>query len=260
MSVRNKKKTFAATGASLALAAALIGGGLSTASASAWAAPAVPGFEQVRQATPSPEPKPKPARGGQNERRGGGMQHGQMQEAYLNALAGRLGLTVDQLKAAMKQSRIDLINKAVAEGKLDQERANRMIQAIESGQRPGQQGQQGQGQRGQGPGQGQRGPGIPGPGQAIAEFLGMTPEQLRTESQAGKSLAQIAEAKGITRDALKAKILELHKTRLDAAVASGRMTADQAKQALDRMTANVDRMLDATPGQRRQPRGAGTGG
>jgi hypothetical protein len=248
MTVRNRKKAIAATGASLALVAAMAGASLSTASASAWDAWTAAGIEQIQQ-TP-PEPKPKPGRGGQGERPRGG----NMQQAYLNALAARLGLTTEQLEAAMKQARIDLINQAVAEGRLDQERANRMIQAIQSGQGPG---GPGMGQPGQRPGQGQRGPAAPGPGQAVADLLGMTPQQLRTELQSGKSLAQIAEEKGVSRDTLKAKILETQKARLDAAVAAGRMTAEQAEQAAARMSANVDRMLDATPGQRRQPRTPG---
>lgn len=262
MTTRSRKKTIAAAGASLALVAALVGTSLTTAATSAWAASTAPGLEQVRQATP-PEPKPKPGPGDQRPGPRGNAQHRQqMHEAYLNALAARLGLSVDQLKEAQKQARIDLINQAVAAGRLTQEQADRMIQAIQSGQGPGQPGQMrpGRGQRGQqGPGQGQRGPGMPGPGQAIADFLGMTPDQLRSELQAGKSLAQTAEAKGVSRDALKAKILETHKARLDAAVAAGRMTPEQAQQAEARMSANIDRMLDATPGQRRPPRTPGGG-
>ena len=268
MTTRSRKKTIVAAGASLALAAALMGTSLTTAATSAWAASTAPGLDQVRQDTqPSPEPKPKPKPGRGDQRpgpRGNGQQRQQMQEAYLNALAARLGLSVDQLKEAQKQARIDLVNKAVAEGRMTQEQADRMIQAIQSGQGPGQGGQMrpGQGQRGQQqrPNQGQRGPGMPGPGQAIADFLGMTPDQLRAEFQAGKSLAQIAEAKGITREALKEKLLEPRKARIDAAVAAGKMTAEQAKQAEERMSANIDRMLDATPGQRRQPRSPGSGG
>ena len=247
MAIRSRKNTIAAAGASLALVAAMVGGSLSTATASAWAASTAPGLEQVRQASPEPKPQPKPGRGDQGPR-GNNQQRQQMQEAYLNALAARLGLSVDQLKEAQKQARIDLVNKAVADGKLTQEQANRMIQAIQSGQRPG-----------PGAGQGQRGPGMPGQGQAVADLLGMTPDQIRTEMQAGKSLAQIAEAKGVSRDALKAKIVETQKARLDAAVAAGRMTAEQAQQAAARMSANIDRMLDATPGQRRGPRTPGGG-
>jgi len=263
MNMQNRKRTIAAAGASLALVAAMVGASLTTASASAWAASTAPGLEDLRQASPSPVPKPKPGRGGNMQQRQ------QMQEAYLNALAARLGLSVDQLKEAQKQARIDLINKAVAEGKLTQEQANQRIQAIQSGQGPGQPGagqrgqeRPGRGQRGQqgpGQGQGQRGPGMPGPGQAIADLLGMTPQEIRTEFQAGKSLAQIAEAKGVSRDALKAKILETQKARLDAAVAAGRMTAEQAQQMATRQAANVDRMLDATPGQRRGPQAPGSG-
>jgi polyhydroxyalkanoate synthesis regulator phasin len=257
MTMGSRKKTIVAAGASLALVVVMVGASLTTASASAWAASTAPGLEQLRQASPSPVPKP--GQGGQGEKPRGGniQQRGQMHQAYLNALAGRLGVTTDQLSAAMKQARIDLINQAVAEGKLDQERANRMIQAIQSGQGPG---QPGMGQRGQqGPGHGLRGPGVPPGGQAVADLLGLTPEQLRTELQSGKSLAQIAEAKGVSRDTLKAKILETQKARLDAAVAAGRMTAEQAQQASARLSANIDRMLDATPGQRRSPRAPGAG-
>ena len=263
MNMQNRKRTIAAAGASLALVAAMVGASLTTASASAWAASTAPGLEDLRQASPSPVPKPKPGRGGNMQQRQ------QMQEAYLNALAARLGLSVDQLKEAQKQARIDLINKAVADGTLTQEQANQRIQAIQSGQGPGQPGagqrgqeRPGRGQRGQqgpGQGQGQRGPGMPGPSQAIADLLGMTPQEIRTELQAGKSLAQIAEAKGVSRDALKAKILETQKARLDAAVAAGRMTAEQAQQVATRQAANVDRMLDATPGQRRGPQAPGSG-
>src|SRR3954467_8489955 len=92
MTHRSKKTKIAAAGASLALVAAMVGTGLTTASTSAWAASTAPGLEQVRQATPSPAPNP--GRGGQGERPGAGnmQQREQMQQAYLNALAGRLGL------------------------------------------------------------------------------------------------------------------------------------------------------------------------
>jgi hypothetical protein len=265
MTIRSKKRTLAAAGASLALVATMVGASLTTASASAWAASATPGLEGVRQTEPQPSPAPGPGpnRGGRGQRPPGmnAQQREAMHQAYLNALAGRLGISVDQLQDAMKQSRIDLINQAVADGKFTREQADRMIQAIQSGKGPGQpgMGQRGQrpGPRGHGPGQGQvqRGPGGP---QVVADLLGMTPQDLRTELRSGKSLAQIAEAKGVSRDTLKAKILEAQKARLDAAVAAGRITADQAQQRMSQMSANVDKMLDATPGQRRGPQPAGT--
>jgi hypothetical protein len=198
----------------------------------------------------------------------------QRRQAYLDALAGRLGVSKDQLGNAMKQARIDQINKAVAEGRLDQERANRIIQAIQSGQRfqrpAGPNGADANQQGGPPRGPGQRPDGRPvgppgspmemrGEGMLAANVLGMTPQELRAAMMAGKSLAQIAQDKGISRDDLKAKLIAAQKTRLDQAVSEGRMSADQAKQIADRFAANVDRQIDMVPGQRRGPqRPAGT--
>jgi len=280
MAIRSKKVAVATAGASLALVAALVGTGIGAPSTAAWAAPAAPVIDTVRQATPEAKPE-RPGRGqqgqGQSQRGNMQQQRGQMHDAYMSALAGRLGLSVDQLKAAMQQSHIDLINQAVTEGKLTQEQANRRIQAIQSGQHPGQMGpgaanqrpgrpgmgQRGPGGSGQGQGQqqGQRGPGgmQMGAGQEIATILGMTPQELRTELQGGKTLAQVGEAKGMSRDTLKAKLLEAHKARVDAAVTAGKVTAEQAKQMTDRAAANIDRMLDRTPGPRRGPGTPGSG-
>jgi hypothetical protein len=253
MSLRNKKRTIATAGASLALAATLVGVGLTTASDAVFAAPAAPTIERFLQNNPAPKPG-QPGQPGRGDRGPSSEQRGQMHQAYQGALAGRLGITTDQLTAAMKQARIDVINQAVQAGKLTREQADRMIQAIQSGQQPGTR-PRGQGQPGQPgqPGQGQRGPGGPGDmrgGAQLATILGITPEQLRTEFQAGKSIAQIAQEKGISRDTLKQKILDARKAELDAAVQAGRLTAAQRDQIMARMTANIDRMLDMTPGQR----------
>jgi len=260
MNPRSKRRTLVTAGASLALAAAIVSVGLSSPSTAAWAASAVPGMEAVRQATPTAPPgRPGPKPGGPNVR--GRQDHQQQQEAYLQALATRLGISVDQLKAAQQQARIDMINKAVADGKLDRARADQMIAAIQSGQRPGpgpngqRQGPGGQGQR-QGPGFG--GPGFGGPG-VVAQVLGLTPEQLRTEFQSGKSLAEIGQAQGISRDDLKARILAAQKARLDEAVKAGKLSQDQANQIAARQAANIDRMLDAKPGQGRPGGGPGMG-
>src|SRR4051794_15568487 len=82
MAMRSNKTKVAAAGASLALVAAMVGTGLTTASTQAWAASTAPGFEQIRQATASPEPRP--GRGGPGQRPGAGnmQQHEQMQQAY----------------------------------------------------------------------------------------------------------------------------------------------------------------------------------
>jgi hypothetical protein len=254
MSIRSRKLGIAIAGASLALVGAVVALGATSPSAAAWAASSVPAAERLQQATPSPSPSPKPGRPGEGMRGADMQQREQMRQAYLNALAGHLGVTVPQLEEAMKQARIDLINQAVAAGRLDQNRANQIIQAIQSGTGgPG-----GPGLRGPA-GQGPRGPMFGGPPRLAADVLGLTPQQLWTELQSGKSLAQVAETHGMARDTFKSKLLDAQKARLDAAVAAGRLTPDQAKQIADRMAANIDRLIDMTPGERRGPRAPGAG-
>jgi len=237
-----QKKTFAAAGASLALAAALVGVGLTSTSVpvQAQTASAGAGIEHIFQTPPSGQPG-QPGRPG----RGDPQQWQQHQQDFMNSVASHLGVSPDKLTDAFKQARIDQVNQALAANRITKEQADRMIQAIQSGQgfaRPGGPGPQGQG----GPA-GQRGFGG-GPFLA-ASVLQMTPEQLRTEMQGGKSLAQVAQDHGVNRDDLKTKLTAAHKTRLDQAKANGRITDDQEQQMLSRFTANLDKMIDFVPGQ-----------
>jgi len=259
MALRTNKKTIAAAGASLALAATIVGTGLIAPSTAVWAAPTAPSTEQLMQATGTPGPRPE--RPGPGMRGPGGPtmeQRAQMHQAFQSALAGRLGISVDQLTAAMKQARIDTINQAVAAGKLSQDQANRMIQAIQSGQMPG--------MRRGGPEQGQPGPGgrpgmmrPGGPVGELATILGMTPQDVQAQFQAGKSVAEIAQAKGISRDDLKKKLLDAENARLGQAVQAGRLTQQQADEIKTRRAANIDSILDMKPGQRGPQRPAGGG-
>ncbi|MFN8484562.1 MAG: hypothetical protein U0768_16110 [Anaerolineae bacterium] len=112
-------------------------------------------------------------------------------------------------------------------------------------------GPQGQGGAGVGPG---RGPGMGGQNRPawagmddeIEALLGLTDSQLHTERAAGKSLAQIAQAKGVTRDTLVSQILAEKKADVDKAVADGKLTQAQAGLMLARMQSQVPTMVDRT--------------
>jgi hypothetical protein len=91
---------------------------------------------------------------------------------------------------------------------------------------------------------GRGGFGWPGGGQwtmfdTAAEALGMTPEELFAELRTGKSLAEIAEAKGVdvqtVQDAMSAARGEARKQAIQQAVEDGRMTQEQADQMLERL-------------------------
>jgi len=66
----------------------------------------------------------------------------------------------------------------------------------------------------------------------VAETLGLTPEELFTELHAGKSLTEIAEARGVdmqkVHDAIKAARIEATKQAIQQAVEDGRISQEQA--------------------------------
>jgi transposase len=71
-----------------------------------------------------------------------------------------------------------------------------------------------------------------------AEALGLTPEELFAELHAGKSLDEIAEAKGVdvqtVYDAMNAARAEAGKQAIEQAVEDGRLTQEQADQMIER--------------------------
>lgn len=101
-----------------------------------------------------------------------------------------------------------------------------------------------------GPPAGRRGgPGGPGGGpasQAIATYLGLTSDQIRTQLQSGKTLADIATAQGKTVAGLEDAIVAGAKTHLDAAVAAGKLTADQETSMLASIKSHVADMVTST--------------
>lgn len=70
---------------------------------------------------------------------------------------------------------------------------------------------------------------------AVAKKLGLTYAELNTALQNGQTVAQLAQAKGISLDALKAAALDAMKSSFAALVKQGVMTQQQADWMLDRM-------------------------
>ena len=81
---------------------------------------------------------------------------------------------------------------------------------------------------------------------AAAAYLGLTREQLRTELKSGKSLAQIAAAKGKTTSGLVAAMLAPLKERLAKAVAAKRLTQARADQRLERLSDRLEQRVQRT--------------
>jgi hypothetical protein len=88
---------------------------------------------------------------------------------------------------------------------------------------------------------------------AAAAYLGVTPVALRAELRSGKSLAQVATAKGKSIDGLESALLSALRSKVQAAKAAGRLDAARADRLLQRAPQLVERLVNATP-RARAPR------
>jgi hypothetical protein len=79
---------------------------------------------------------------------------------------------------------------------------------------------------------------------AAAAYLGLTPLALATELQQGKSLAEVAQQHGKTREGLKAAILTTLQTELNK---RSDLTPDARIKAMYHFTKRVDHILDRHP-------------
>jgi hypothetical protein len=93
-------------------------------------------------------------------------------------------------------------------------------------------------------GKGERG-GHGGPGLAVAaKALGMDEAALKTELQAGKTIADVAKAKSIDLSVVSNALLEAEKTRLAQAVTDGKLTQAEADAKLATAQTRITDMLN----------------
>ena len=150
--------------------------------------------------------------------------------AIVTDAAQQLGVQPSALSDALKKAEKNQVDAAVAAGQLTKAEGDAIKAAIDSGDVPVIGGGFGFG-RGHGFGFGPHDGGAGGPGHldAAATFLGVTPAELRTDLESGKTLADVAKAKGKAVSDLVAALVSDEKKELAAAVAAGRITADQEK-------------------------------
>lgn len=164
-------------------------------------------------------------------------------QAVVNDVAGRLGVTPTALQNAFKAALKDQVEAAVTAGTLTRAQADAIEARIASGQMPAFGGPGGPG--GMHPGGMHRG------GEklaAAATYLGLTGAQLRTQLEAGKTLADVAKAQGKSVDGLVKTMVDAEKAELDKAVQSGRLTAAQKQQILSQLNQRVTEMVNGTMG------------
>lgn len=148
-------------------------------------------------------------------------------EFFLDRLAAALDTTRDKLNSALVQARNETVDQQVKDGRLTQEKADKI--KSQEGIAPFAFGFRGF-DRG-----GMKGGAFVGGSQvrdAIAQALGMTPEDLASQLRSGKSLAELAQGK---EQAVKDAIVAAMKPQLDQAVKDGRITEERANEILEQV-------------------------
>ena len=143
-------------------------------------------------------------------------------EQVRDLIASKLGVERADLDAAEKEAHQEVIGQAVEDGVITQDQADRMLSRLEDGFGFGRMGHPGG--RGGGWMGGFRGC-PPGDHEWLAEQLGLTADELQAELEAGKTIAELAEEKGVDLDAAR---IEGMKERIQQAVEDGTMTQEQA--------------------------------
>lgn len=90
----------------------------------------------------------------------------------------------------------------------------------------------------------------------IAKTLNMTEEQVYIERLKGKSIAEIAQEKGVSLDTLVGKMMETRKVQINKWVQEKKLTEAEAKTILERMEKNMRASLER---KGYGPRGKGDG-
>ena len=157
---------------------------------------------------------------------------------FREAVAGILGVSVDEYDAAMEQAREQVVGEALDEGWLTEDQAERMQERFEQG--PG----------GRMDGGFMKAPrGFMGRGETplvgvAAEALDMSVEDLHAELKDGKTIAEVAEEEGVdTQEIIDAYLAQLEEN-LAQAVEDGKITQNQADWMLEQAAERAPEQLE----------------
>jgi uncharacterized protein YidB (DUF937 family) len=159
-------------------------------------------------------------------------------------LAKQLGISVDELNTALDDTQFALIDQAVADGKLTESEAEKLKERVEEGHNlfPF----------------GGIGPRIEHRVkfelvEATAEVLGVDVSVVKDGLGNGDTLAEIANANGMSTEDFKAALLANVKSTLGEKVAGGDITQEQADNLYERLSNNIGEIVNHEPGEYDRP-------
>jgi hypothetical protein len=156
-------------------------------------------------------------------------------KAIIDDAAGQLGISPERLANALKKALMDRVDAAVAAGRITKAEGDALKARIQADDFPiiG------------GPHGGFRHFGFFGSFDTAARYLGLTEEQLRSELENGKTLAQVAKDHGKSVDGLIDALVASAKQKLDEAVAAGRLTKAQETEMLNGLKDRITNLVNS---------------
>lgn len=161
-----------------------------------------------------------------------------------DAVAARLGIGADQLRAAFKAELTARIDAAVADGKLTAAQGAKLKERIANAKGLGIMARKNFAKHHKAFVHRIAKAKVKGP---AATYLGMTRADLVAALKSGHSLAQIAQSQGKSVDGLVAAIVAPAKARLAKAVGNGRLTQQRADEIVAKLTDRVEQLVQRVP-------------
>jgi hypothetical protein len=160
-------------------------------------------------------------------------------ERFLQRVADKLGVEVSALEEAIKDARLEMVEEALAAGRINEDQAAKARERIENGEGAGlrrlREWRRERHERT-----------APLRGlivESAATAIGITPDDLREELRSGKSIADVAADNGASLDDVKTEVLAAAEAKLAEAVANGRIDQAKSDALLQRFTDNLDAIL-----------------
>lgn len=201
-----------------------------------------------------------------------GMKHNLAEDLGIDADALRQGFEAGQTLAETLDAngidRADAINamttaaethigEAVEAGRITQEEADARLAELPDhieerlDADPSERGSRGKGQRGS-KGKGQREGRGHGHAAEVFETLGLDPDTVREGLQSGMSLAEVAEANGVSQEELVAALVSESMDRIDTAIEAGKITEEQAEEKTANLEERITERVTAEHGEHQE--------
>ena len=171
----------------------------------------------------------------------------QLIDAAVARFAARLGVDQATLNAAFTGAVSDTLDQAVRDGKMTAQQAAEVKTAAAQQGLSGLLAGRGGGDNGSSR-RGETDEAVLAAWKAAAATLGLEPAQMKQELD-GKSLAAVAQARGVDVQRLRDAMLAAGKAQLDADVRGGKATKAKADDHYRGLTSWVDSLINKTPGK-----------